>query len=81
MLKALGNPFRFRIVQYLVAHPGCITGDIVRVLPIAQATISQHLRVLRDAGWVSGEVEGSATRYWLAPDSFRWFKKTVERIF
>ena len=44
MLKALGNPIRFEIIKFLVTHPGCITGDIVDYLPIAQATVSQHLR-------------------------------------
>jgi ArsR family transcriptional regulator len=81
MFKALGNPFRFRIVQYMAAHPGCITSDIIRALPIAQATVSQHLKVLRDAGWVSGESEGAAIRYWLSLDDFRWFHTTVGRIF
>jgi ArsR family transcriptional regulator, arsenate/arsenite/antimonite-responsive transcriptional repressor len=54
MFKALGNPLRFEIMKYLVTHPGCITGDIVAHLPVAQATVSQHLKVLRDAGWVEG---------------------------
>ncbi len=50
MFKALGNPIRFEIMKFLVTHPGCITGDIVEFLPIAQATVSQHLKVLREAG-------------------------------
>ena len=51
MFKALGNPKRFEVLKFLVTHPGCITGDIVNHLTIAQATVSQHLKVLRDAGW------------------------------
>ena len=60
MFKALGNPTRFEILKFLVTHPGCITGDIVEYLPIAQATVSQHLKVLREAGWglVWNEVSG-----------------------
>jgi ArsR family transcriptional regulator len=54
MFKGLGNPIRFEIIKFLVTHTGCITGDIVRYLPIAQATVSQHLKVLKDAGWISG---------------------------
>ena len=80
MFKALGNPIRFEIVQFLVTHPGCITGDIVSVLPIAQATVSQHLRVLRDAGWVQGEVEGSAVCYELNPNRITWFRDQITRI-
>ena len=54
MFKALGNPVRLEIVKFLVTHPGCITGDIVDYLPIAQATVSQHLKVLKDSGLISG---------------------------
>ena len=50
MFKALGNPIRLEIMKFLVTHPGCITGDIVEYLPIAQATVSQHLKRLRQAG-------------------------------
>jgi DNA-binding transcriptional ArsR family regulator len=65
MFKALGNPIRFEIMKYLVTHPGCITGNIVDHLPIAQATVSQHLKVLRKAGLIEGTVEGTATSYCL----------------
>ncbi|MGC9397326.1 MAG: ArsR/SmtB family transcription factor, partial [Anaerolineae bacterium] len=65
MFKALGNPIRFEILKFLVTHPGCITGDIVEHLPIAQATVSQHLKILRDAGWISGVTEGPARCYCL----------------
>ena len=50
MFKALGNPVRFEIMKFLVTHSGCITGDIVEVLPIAQATVSQHLYELTNTG-------------------------------
>jgi len=81
MFKALGNPIRFEIMKYLVTHPGCITGDIVEFLPIAQATVSQHLKVLREAGWISGVVEGPATCYWLNEENITWFKSKVGEIF
>ncbi|MCP4428905.1 MAG: winged helix-turn-helix transcriptional regulator [Chloroflexi bacterium] len=81
MLKALGNPARFKIMKYLVTHPGCITGDIVQFLPQAQATVSQHLKVLREAGWVVGTVEGPATSYCLNEDNVAWFRNKVGEIF
>lgn len=81
MFKALGNPLRFEIMKYLVTHPSCITGDIVEFLPIAQATVSQHLKVLRDAGWISGVVEGPATSYCLNEANIAWFKAKVGQIF
>lgn len=81
MVKALGNPLRFEIVKFLVTHPGCINGDIVSFLPIAQATVSQHLKVLREAGWISGDISGRATNYCLCDKNIAWFKKTVGDIF
>jgi predicted transcriptional regulator len=81
MFKALGNPTRFEIMKYLVTHPGCITGDIVDVLPIAQATVSQHLRVLREAGWIEGTESGTAVNYCLHAENIAWFREQVGLIF
>jgi ArsR family transcriptional regulator len=81
MFKALGNPHRFEIMKFLVTHPGCITGDIVNYLPIAQATVSQHLKVLREAGWISGVTEGPATSYCLNEEAIVWFRTKVGDIF
>jgi ArsR family transcriptional regulator len=81
MFKALSNPTRFEIMKFLVTHPGCITGDIVEYLPIAQATVSQHLKVLRQAGFICGTVEGTATSYCLDEDNIAWFRSKVGEIF
>jgi predicted transcriptional regulator len=81
MFKALGNPTRFEIMKFLVTHPSCITGDIVDYLPIAQATVSQHLKVLRQAGWIEGTVEGTATSYCLHEENIAWFRQRVDEIF
>ena len=81
MFKALGNPVRFEIMKYLVTHPTCITGDIVEYLPIAQATVSQHLKVLRKAGWIQGVVQGPATNYCLHDGNVAWFRTKVGEIF
>ena len=81
MFKALGNPTRFEIMKFLVTHPGCITGDIVEFLPIAQATVSQHLKVLREAGWIIGTTEGPATNYCLNEENITWFREQVGEIF
>ena len=81
MFKALGNPVRFEIIKFLVTHPGCITGDIVKHLPIAQATVSQHLKVLREAGWISGIIEGTSTCYQMDEKSVEWFRAVVKDIF
>jgi ArsR family transcriptional regulator len=81
MFKALGNPHRFEVLKFLVTHPGCITGDIVSYLPIAQATVSQHLKVLREAGWITGTTEGPATSYCLDEEAIAWFRVKVGEIF
>ena len=81
MFKALGNPLRFEILKFLITHPGCITGDIVDFLPIAQATVSQHLKVLREAGWITGTIQGPATSYCLNEGNTAWFRTKVGEIF
>ena len=81
MFKAIGNPIRFEIMKFLVTHPTCITGDIVEYLPIAQATVSQHLKVLREAGWIEGTLQGPATSYCLHETNIGWFKSKVGEIF
>jgi ArsR family transcriptional regulator len=81
MMKALGHPARMQIFRYLSENPQCITGDIVEVLPLAQATVSQHLKVLRDAGLVCGTIEGPATCYCLDCDNVAWLKAQVGMLF
>jgi DNA-binding transcriptional ArsR family regulator len=81
MFKALGNPIRFEIVKFLVTRPGCITGDIVDHLPIAQATVSQHLKVLKNTGWITGIIEGTSTCYELDEQNIKWFRSIVGEIF
>ena len=81
MMKALGHPARMQIVRYLSENPQCITGDIVDALPLAQATVSQHLKVLRDAGLICGTIEGPATCYCLDCDNIAWFTEQVGTLF
>jgi ArsR family transcriptional regulator, arsenate/arsenite/antimonite-responsive transcriptional repressor len=81
MFKALGNPVRFEIMKFLVTHPGNITGDLVDFLPIAQATVSQHLKVLQEAGWIWGNIKGPSTCYCLQEDNIAWFRAKVGEIF
>ena len=78
MLKALGNPIRFQIVKTLAERHTCITNEIVETTPLAQSTVSQHLKVLREAGLIQGEVEGPATCYCLDPEGVLWLKEQIE---
>lgn len=77
MLKALGNPVRFQIMQVLAEKQMCITGEIVEFTTLAQSTVSQHLKVLREAGLISGEVDGPATCYCLNVEGIRWLKNQL----
>ena len=81
MFKAIGNPVRMEILKFLITHPGCITGDIVEHLPISQSTVSQHLKVLKEAGWIQGIIQGPATCYCLDNENIRWFKSKTGEIF
>jgi ArsR family transcriptional regulator len=78
--KALGHPARIRIVEHLKLIGHCICGEIVQLLPLAQSTVSQHLKVLKDAGLVNGEVEGPHTCYCLDKDVLESFKKAIGSI-
>lgn len=77
MLKALGNPVRFQIMQILAEKQTCITGEIVEFTSLAQSTVSQHLKVLREAGLITGEVDGPATCYCLNENEIRWLKSQI----
>ena len=61
--KALGHPARIAIVEYLMKVNACICGDIVNELPLAQPTVSQHLKELKNAGIIKGNIEGNAICY------------------
>ncbi len=80
MMKAMGNPTRLWIMRYLSDHPQCITGDIVLATPLAQATVSQHLKVLRDADLIEGTIEGPAMSYCINFESLRWFREKVNEM-
>jgi DNA-binding transcriptional ArsR family regulator len=62
-MKALGHPARIAIMEHLISVDSCICGDIVNVLPLAQPTVSQHLKELKNAGLIKGTIEGTAICY------------------
>ena len=62
MAKALGHPARLAILRTL-AQRTCVCGEIVEGMPLAQSTVSQHLKVLKDAGWITGAIDGPHTCY------------------
>jgi ArsR family transcriptional regulator len=74
LASALGHPARVAIVRFLQRKGECICGEIVEVLPLAQSTVSQHLKVLKEAGWIMGETQGPRTCYCLNPDALERFQ-------
>ncbi len=67
LAKALAHPARLRILRLLLATPGCIGGDIVGAVGLAQSTVSEHLRILKSAGIITGEIAGPRVCYALSP--------------
>ncbi len=70
MAKALGHPARVAIIEYLLSVKACICGDIVNELPLAQPTVSQHLKELKNAGLIKGSIDGNAICYCLDEQAF-----------
>jgi ArsR family transcriptional regulator len=68
MAKAIGHPARIAILRLLARRDTCATGDVVAELPLAQSTVSEHLRILREARLIQGEIEGPRTRYCVNAD-------------
>src|SRR5512141_686641 len=77
LAKALGHPARVQILRLLVRRETCICGDIVDELPLAQSTVSQHLKVLKDAGLVRGDIDGPRVCYCVEPRTLRRLKALV----
>jgi ArsR family transcriptional regulator len=71
LAKALGHPARVRILRLLLARDSCYCGELVDELPLAQATVSQHLKVLKEAGVLRGPIENEPC-YCLEPGALRW---------
>ena len=69
LFKALSHPARIAIVDYLLSVETCICGDIVNELPLAQPTISQHLKELKNANIIKGTIEGTAICYCINPET------------
>jgi ArsR family transcriptional regulator len=75
--KAVGHPARVQILRLLARRNECVCGDIVDEVGLAQSTVSQHLKVLRDAGLIRGEIDGPRVCYCLEPRALRRLKALV----
>jgi ArsR family transcriptional regulator len=80
LARALAHPARVRIVRLLARRGVCICGQIVLDLPLAQATVSQHLKVLKEAGIIHGEVDGPRVCYCLDPKTLKRVKELIQGL-
>jgi predicted transcriptional regulator len=81
MMKALAHPARIAIIQHLIKADACICGDLVGELGLAQATISQHLKELKNAGLIQGTIEGTSVCYCIDPKVWNQYKAAFEGFF
>lgn len=80
LMKALGHPARVAIIQYLIESNKCVCGDIVDVIPLAQATVSQHLKELKTAGLIKGNIEGNTICYCIEPKTWNKLKDIFDSL-
>lgn len=78
--KALGHPVRVQILRLLARRDSCVCGDIVNELPLAQSTVSQHLKVLKEAELIRGEIEGPRVCYCIEPRTLRRLRALVAAL-
>lgn len=81
MAKVIAHPARIAILQHLVRANRCINSDLVEELGLAQATVSQHLKELKNAGLIAGTVEGTSMCYCIDQSTFQLFKRRLSDVF
>ncbi|WP_374163944.1 ArsR/SmtB family transcription factor [Arcticibacter sp. MXS-1] len=81
MLKALAHPARIAILQEIIKSDACICGDLVEELGLAQATISQHLKELKNAGIIQGTIEGASICYCINPETWKQLQAELGGFF
>lgn len=81
MLKALAHPARIAIIQHLIKINSCICGDLVEEFGLAQPTISQHLKELKNAGLIQGTIEGTSVCYCIDPKVWKQLEATLDAFF
>lgn len=79
--KAIGHPVRVYVLQLLAKQSCCYSGDLSELLPIAKSTLSQHLKELKEAGLIQGEIEAPKIRYCLNKEKWELVKKMFDNLF
>lgn len=81
ILSAISQPARLKILGALAERGECICGEIVEVLPLAQSTVSQHLKILKTSGLIKGEVEGTRSCYCLNTEEIEAIRSALDLFF
>ena len=81
LAKAIGHPARIAILQQLIATNSCICGDLVDQLPLSQATVSQHLKALKETGLIKGNIEGTSVCYCIDPETWQKAQTLLNQMF
>jgi ArsR family transcriptional regulator len=81
LMKALGHPARIAIIQFLIKTKACVCGDIVEELPLSQSTVSQHLKELKNAGLIKGDIDGPNVCYCIDEKAWNKAKKSIGDLF
>jgi len=79
--KALAHPARIAILQFLAKQQSCVCGDIVDELPLSQSTVSQHLKELKEAGLIKGEIEGATVCYCIDEKEWKAAQLRINQLF
>jgi predicted transcriptional regulator len=79
--KAFAHPARIAIIDHLLKTNACITGDLVLEIGLAQATVSQHLRELKEIGVIQGSIEGASVSYCINPERWNELKESFNLLF
>ena len=77
---AVAHPARVRILRLLISRQACVCGEIVDQLPLAQSTVSQHLKILKESGLIQGEVDGPKVCYCINPSKLQTLKSLVTSL-
>lgn len=81
LTKALAHPARIAILQFLASQKSCMCGDIVEELPLSQSTVSQHLKELKSAGLIKGNIDGPSVCYCIDQKAWMAAKEKIQEFF
>ena len=77
---AIAHPARIRLLRLLIARSSCVCGELVEAMPLSQSTVSQHLKILKEAGIIQGEIDGPKVCYCVNPNGLSRLKHLVANL-